>query len=96
MAEDIFFKPPAHGCDWLGPQMVGKLLEFTQYRRDSFHETGIGNDAKGKGEIDLTKRRSWRVKELGGLRNEIQAQARALLPDMCGQLGTARIRAPRA
>jgi SM-20-related protein len=92
MIEDIFRKPPAHGhvANWLGPQMVARLLEFTQTQRDRFRETSVWNVAKGENEIDQTMRRSWKITELGKLQNEIEARAHAQLPEICTQLGAAR------
>ncbi|MBO0717573.1 MAG: 2OG-Fe(II) oxygenase [Rhizobiales bacterium] len=92
MNDEIFFKTPAHGrvVNWLGPQMVGKLLEYAQSHRDSFCESRVWNTAKGKSERDPTVRRSWRTRNLGSLRDEIELRARQLLPDMYAQLGIER------
>jgi SM-20-related protein len=90
MNEAIFSKPPAHGrmTNWLGPQMVQRLLNFAQSRRNSFRLSGVsrGDDAT----IDLTVRRSYKFKGLEELRDELQARARAALPEMFRQLGTGR------
>jgi SM-20-related protein len=92
MNDDVFLKPPVHGrvANWLGPRMVERLLEFAQSQQVSFYETDVWNNAKGAREIDLTARRSWKIKDLGSLRSDIQERARALMPNMCTQLGTAR------
>lgn len=38
MNEDVFTKPPPYGriTDWLGPEMLQRLLDFAQKQRDSF------------------------------------------------------------
>jgi hypothetical protein len=88
MIKNIFTKPPAHGriSNWLGPQMVQRLLDFAQAQRDSFVSTGIGHDETAR--VDLNVRRSSRIKDLGDLKKEIQAKIRDLLPEMFRRLGT--------
>jgi Rps23 Pro-64 3,4-dihydroxylase Tpa1-like proline 4-hydroxylase len=95
MAENAFFKPPVHGrlANWLGPQMVERLLAFAHARRDTFHEAAVWNNVKGEGEVDLTTRRSWKTTHLGSLEDEIQARVRLLLPKIWAQLGTDPIEA---
>lgn len=90
MTKDMFFKPPAHGrvANWLGPQMVARLLEFTQVERASFRESNVWTNAKDGGEVDPSVRRSWNTKVVGKLRDDIAARARTVLPDICAQLGT--------
>jgi hypothetical protein len=45
MNEHVFSKPPAHGriANWLGPQMVERLLDYAQKRRESFFVSGVGH-----------------------------------------------------
>jgi len=40
MNEDVFTKPPPYGriTDWLGPEMLQRLLDFAQKQRDSFFQ----------------------------------------------------------
>lgn len=92
MIDSVFLKPPVHGhvANWLGQHMAERLLEFAQSHRDGLRETRVWNSAKAEGEVKLDSRRSWQIKFQGGLRDEVGAHARALLPDMCGQLGTTR------
>lgn len=88
----VFLKPPTHGRidNWLGPQMVGRLLDFAQTQRNNFHASGIWKDAQRRNEIDLTVRRSWKIKYLGELKNELLARTRAALPEIYRQLGSGR------
>jgi SM-20-related protein len=90
MTEDIFSKPPAHGriANWLGSEMVNRLLEFAQGHRTAFYVSGVAEN--GAKRIDLTVRRSHKIKIFGELRDELQARACAALPEMCRQLGTGR------
>lgn len=90
MSEDIFFKPPLHGrvTNWLGPEMVRRLLDFAQTHRDAFRASGVSNPRDGSKTIDLTIRRSYKVKLSSELREELQASACAALPEMCRQLGS--------
>jgi SM-20-related protein len=87
MNEDVFTKPPAHGriSNWLGPEMVARLLDFAQMRRDSFFLSGIGR--KEKARVDLNVRRSVRVTDLGTLKGELRTRVRAVLPTMFQRLG---------
>jgi SM-20-related protein len=91
MTASVFSSPPQYGraVDWLGQRMVTQLLEFAQTKQDSFREAPIWNQAKGNNEVTVAARRSWRIKDLGDFRNEIQARARAMLPEMCRHLGSA-------
>ena len=90
MTEDIFFKPPAHGRigNWLGPQLVQRLLHFARKHRDGFRPSGVSLGRETR--IDLAARRSCKIKALGELGDELQSCARAALPEMCRQLGTGR------
>ncbi len=92
MTESVFFKPPAHGriTNWLGPEMVERLLDFARTQRDNFRVSGVWNDPERKNEIDLATRRSRKIKLLGGLRDEIEARVSTVLPEMCQQLGCPR------
>jgi hypothetical protein len=88
MIENIFTKPPPHGkiSNWLGPEMVQRLLDFAQQQRDSFVPTGVGYDETAR--VDLNVRRSSRVKDLGDLKKVIRAKIRDVLPEMFRRLGT--------
>lgn len=89
MTDDVFLKPPVHGriVNWLGPQMVERLLEFAQSQRDGFRDSRVWNNAEHKSQLDPRKRHSWQIRELGVLGAEIQERSHALLPDMCRRLG---------
>src|SRR5690242_14439186 len=90
MSEDIFFKPPAYGriTNWLGPEMVARLLDFAQSQRDSFRASWVsrGHDDR----IDLNIRRSQKITISGELRAELQSRAHGSLPEMCRQVGSGR------
>jgi SM-20-related protein len=88
MAEDVFSKPPAHGriANWLGPQMVQRLLDHAQSQRDNFIMSGVGHGDDKR--IDLTRRRSTKLKVFGELKTELLTRARAALTEMSHQLGT--------
>jgi Rps23 Pro-64 3,4-dihydroxylase Tpa1-like proline 4-hydroxylase len=90
MDENVFSKPPVHGrlANWLGSQMVDRLLDYAQSHRDSFAVSGVGR--KENKRIDLTLRRSMALKELGDLEDELRGRAREALPAMFQQLGAAR------
>ena len=87
MTEAIFLKPPPHGTvsNWLGPGMARRLLDFAQARRDSFSPSVV--DYKEATEVDLSVRRSVKVRDLGGLKQELRARIRAVLPAMFEELG---------
>lgn len=90
MTEDIFLKPPVHGrvANWLGPQMVRRLLDFAQAHRDGFRASGVWNARDAVKRIDLSIRRSYKLKFSGELRDELETGARAALPEICRQLGS--------
>jgi SM-20-related protein len=89
MNADVFSKPPAHGriANWLGPQTVARLLDYAQSQRENFFVSGVGHGDNKR--IDLTIRRSSKLKNLDDLKDELRERARAALPAMCEQLGTA-------
>jgi hypothetical protein len=89
MIDNIFSKPPAHRSisNWLGREILQRLLDFAQMRRDSFFPSGIGN--KEENRVDLNARRSTKIKVLGNLKEELRARARAVLLVMFQQLGAA-------
>ncbi len=95
MDENVFYKPPVHGrlANWLGSQMVDRLLDYAQSQRDNFNLSGIGR--KENKRVDLTLRRSMALKQLGDLEDELVARARAALPVMFQQLGAARFEPSR-
>jgi SM-20-related protein len=89
MNEDTFSKPPAHGriANWLGAEMLERLLDYAHSQRDSFRVSGIGEGDNKR--VDLTLRRSSKLKDFGELKDELRERARAALPAMFDQLGTA-------
>ena len=88
MNEDVFSKPPAYGriANWLGPQMVVRLLDYAQSQRDSFFVSGVGKGDNKR--VDLRVRRSSKLKDLGELKDELRERARTALPAMFDQLAT--------
>jgi hypothetical protein len=97
MTEDIFLKPPVLGrvVNWLGPQMGRRLLDFAQTHRDGFRASSVGRANDGTKRIDLTIRRSYKLKFSGELRDELERGARAALPEMCRQLGSGQFEPSR-
>jgi SM-20-related protein len=84
----VFLKPPAHGRieNWLGPELLRRLLDFAETRREDFFASGVGH--KETARIDLSARRSIRITDLGDLKKELRVRVRAILPTICRQLGT--------
>jgi Rps23 Pro-64 3,4-dihydroxylase Tpa1-like proline 4-hydroxylase len=87
MSPDIVSRPPQYGSisDWLGTEMVARLLNFAQTSRDQFKASDVGYGESNK--INLTIRRSSKLKQLGELENELQVRAQAALPFMFEHLG---------
>jgi SM-20-related protein len=87
MNQAVFLKPPPHGliANWLGPEMVQRLLDFVQERRDAFFPSGIGYGENSR--VDANVRRSGRITELGDLKQELRARIRAALPAVLRPLG---------
>lgn len=88
MSEAVFAKPPAYGriANWLGLQLVERLLHYAESHRDNFEVSSVGRGDNKR--INLTKRQSMRLKQLGDLEGELQARVRDTLPAMFRQLGT--------
>jgi len=88
MMENIFAKPPAYGIisNWLGPEMVQRLLDFAQTQHDSFFPSGVGYDENVR--VDANIRRSSRITKLGDLKNELRSRVTAALRAMFKRLGT--------
>ena len=88
MNDNVFTKPPPHGrfANWLGPEMLQRLLDFAQKQRDCFFQTEVGYK-KEDGRVDLNVRRSSRIIALGGLKEELQTNLRTILPTMFQRLG---------
>jgi Rps23 Pro-64 3,4-dihydroxylase Tpa1-like proline 4-hydroxylase len=89
MIDSVFSMPPAHGriINWLGPEMANRLFDFACVQRDNFQATKVLKTEKRQLEIDLTARRSLKITDLGELNAEFREHARAVLPQMCRQLG---------
>jgi Rps23 Pro-64 3,4-dihydroxylase Tpa1-like proline 4-hydroxylase len=87
MDQAVFLKPPPHGliANWLGPEMVRRLLDFAQEQRDSFFPTGVGYGENAR--IDANIRHSGRITKLGDLKQELRTRIRAVLPTVFRQLG---------
>jgi SM-20-related protein len=90
MTEHVFSKPPAHGriTNWMGPEMVRRLLDFAQTHRDCFHASTVWKSDESAKMVDLTIRHAYSLKFSGELKDELRAGARAALPEMCRQLGS--------
>ncbi len=65
--------------------MVGRLLDFAQTSRDQFKASDVGYGESNR--IDLTRRQSSKLKQLGELENELQECAQAALPVSSLKLG---------
>jgi hypothetical protein len=80
MDQAVFLKPPPHGliANWLGPEMVQRLLDFAQERRDSFFPSGVGYGETAR--VDANIRHSGRITKLGDLKQELRTQIRAVVP----------------
>jgi SM-20-related protein len=87
MNEAVFLKPPPHGliANWLGPEMVQRLLAFAQEQRESFFPSGIGYGEYSK--VDANIRHSGQITKLGDLEQELRTRIRAELPTLFRQLG---------
>jgi SM-20-related protein len=87
MIEDIFIKPPPHGSisNWLGLEMVQRLVDFAHEQRDGFFPSGIGYGENSK--VDANIRHSGRITKLGDLKQELRTRIRAALPTVFRQLG---------
>jgi SM-20-related protein len=87
MNEAVFLKPPAHGriANWLGPELLQRLFDFAQTRREDFYTSGVGH--KESSRIDLNLRRSVTITDLGDLKKELRMRVRTALPAMLQQLG---------
>jgi SM-20-related protein len=88
MNQAIFLKPPPHGriANWLGPEMLQRLLDFAQAQRESFFPSAIGYDKNAR--VDANVRRSGRIEKLGDLAQELRTRVRAVLPAIFRELGT--------
>src|SRR5215471_10335604 len=84
---DSFYKVPPHGVvrGWLGAQLVGRLLMYAQSNKHRFEESSVAHGTSNR--IDLTRRISRRLDDLGDLSLEIRCKMRELLPAMFGTLG---------
>jgi SM-20-related protein len=90
-----FSRPPPYGrlSNWLGTDMLARLLNFARKSRDNFQTSSVdyGEDER----IDLTYRRSSTLTKLGGLENDLLARIQAALPFMFEQLGSAPFKPAR-
>lgn len=79
--------PPQYGSisNWLGLEMVARLLSFAQTARDQFKASDVGYSESNR--VDLAQRRSSKLKQLGELEKELQERAQAALPAIFAQLG---------
>jgi hypothetical protein len=87
MNQAVFLKPPPHGliANWLGAEMVQRLLDFAQEQRDSFFPSGVGYGETAI--VDANIRHSGRITKLGDLKQELRTQIRSVLPTVFQRLG---------
>jgi SM-20-related protein len=83
---DIFNKMPPYALvrDWLGTEMVERLLLFAQANEHRFEDTTV--TSKEESHLDLTRRVSKKL-SLGNLKAEVRAKVVELLPVMFERLG---------
>jgi SM-20-related protein len=65
--------------------LLQRLLDHAQSERANFRVSGVGYS--GEKRVDLTRRRSSKLKLSGELRDELEVRARAPLPEIFQQLG---------
>jgi SM-20-related protein len=89
MSLDIVSKPPLCGSisTWLGAEVATRALNFAQASRDQFKASDVGHGERNR--IDLSYRRSSKLKPIGELENEVRADVTTALPRMCDRLGIA-------
>ena len=82
---DSFNKVPPHGVvrGWLGEQFVERLLIYAQSNEHLFKESRVAGNR-----IDITRRISLRLDDLGDLKQELRAKIQELLPTMLETLGS--------
>jgi SM-20-related protein len=81
-------KPPTYGSlpNWLGTDMLTRLLNYAETWRESFKTSAVGYGDNKK--IDVTHRRSVRLTEFGELENELRGRLQGALPSIFAQLGS--------
>jgi Rps23 Pro-64 3,4-dihydroxylase Tpa1-like proline 4-hydroxylase len=86
LTADIFNKIPPYAVirDWLGKEMVERLLQFAQSNERAFEDTQITD--KEDSQVDLKRRVSKKL-SLGSLKPEVKAKVTDLLPVMFERLG---------
>jgi SM-20-related protein len=87
MSSAIVSRPPKFGgiSNWLGTDTAARLLSFVQSSSDRFIPSDIGYGENKR--IDLARRRSSKLKQLGEWKTELQKRAQKALPLVFDQLG---------
>jgi SM-20-related protein len=82
-------KPPQCGSisSWLGAEVAARALQFAQASREQFKASDVGYGERNR--IDLSYRRSSKLKPIGELENELRADVMTALPSICDRLGIA-------
>jgi SM-20-related protein len=89
VSKDTVSKSPRCGSisTWLGAEAAARALKFAQASREQFKASDVGYGERNR--IDLSYRRSSKLKPIGELENEVRADVTTVLPCMCECLGIA-------
>jgi SM-20-related protein len=87
MSSNEVSRPPKFGgiANWLGTDTVARILSFAQDSSDQFVASDIGYGESKR--IDLARRRSSKLKQLGALEGEMRERAQDALPFVFDRLG---------
>ncbi|MBU0724712.1 MAG: 2OG-Fe(II) oxygenase [Alphaproteobacteria bacterium] len=79
----VFAQPAPHRVsrNFLGPDLIARLLAHVEAKRDAFTPTQISS-----GKIDPDIRVSWLLRDLGGLRDALAARFLAIMDPMIADL----------
>jgi SM-20-related protein len=89
VSPDVVSKPLQCGSisSWLGAEVAARALKFAQASREQFKASDVGYGERNR--IDLSYRRSSKLKPIGELENEIRTDVRRALPCMFDHLDIA-------
>jgi SM-20-related protein len=87
MSSNIDSKPPKFAGipNWLGTDTAARILHFARNSSDHFVPSDIGYGESKR--IDLARRRSSKLKQLGELESDLQERAQKALPLIFDRLG---------
>jgi hypothetical protein len=90
MFPDTVLEPSQCGSisSWLVAEVAARALKFAQASCDQFKVSDVGY--KERNRIDLSYRRSSKLKPIGELETEVEADVRTALPCMFDRLGLSR------